>query len=304
MNDVDHGCRVINPECLRHWPLPMPQREGDKEERGHLLVLAGSHEMPGSVLMTGEAAFRAGAGKVTIATCAGIAGGVALAVPEARVIGLPETRSGGMSASEVDALKSLRAPDAVLIGPGMEDEDETCKLAAIAGSVFPDAVFILDAYAMGVVTHPGHAFENRALVTPHAGEMAHLSQSDKERVLADPRFAAIEAASRWRTVVALKGAVTHIATATGTAWRHEAGNVGLAISGSGDVLTGIIGGLAARGASLDQAAAWGVSLHARAGERLAARYGGLGYLARDLAAEVPALMQALGPKPASTPLTG
>jgi len=300
MNDSDHGCTVINPECLRQWPLPMPDREGDKEERGRLLVLAGSHEMPGTVVMAADAAFRAGAGKVTIATCASIAGGVALAVPEARVIGLPETGSGGISAGGVDALKNLGAPDAVLVGPGMEDEDETCKLAAIAGSVFPEAAFILDAYAMGVVTQPGHAFENRALVTPHAGEMAHLSQSDKERVLADPRVAAMEAARRWRTVVALKGAVTHIATAAGTTWRHEAGNVGLAISGSGDVLAGIIGGLAARGASLDQAAAWGVSLHARAGERLAARFGTLGYLARDLAAEVPGLMQALGPKPGNT----
>jgi NAD(P)H-hydrate repair Nnr-like enzyme with NAD(P)H-hydrate dehydratase domain len=77
-------------------------------------------------------------------------------------------------------------------------------------------------------------------------------------------------------------------------WRHEGGNAGLGVSGSGDVLAGLVGGLAARGADIEQAAAWAVRLHARAGERLAARYGTLGYLAREIAPEVPALLQALG----------
>ncbi len=99
---------------------------------------------------------------------------------------------------------------------------------------------------------------------------------------------------RWNAVVALKGAITHIATPDGRMWRHEGGNLGLAISGSGDALSGLIVGLASRGASLEQAAAWGVTLHARAGQQLAARFGTLGYLAREIAAEVPTLMDALG----------
>jgi NAD(P)H-hydrate repair Nnr-like enzyme with NAD(P)H-hydrate dehydratase domain len=92
-------------------------------------------------------------------------------------------------------------------------------------------------------------------------------------------------------VVALKGARTVIATPRGERWQHEGGNVGLATSGSGDVLAGIIAGLAARGAELAQAASWGVVLHAQAGERLAARLGRIGYLARELADEVPALLE-------------
>jgi NAD(P)H-hydrate repair Nnr-like enzyme with NAD(P)H-hydrate dehydratase domain len=91
-------------------------------------------------------------------------------------------------------------------------------------------------------------------------------------------------------VVALKGATTYIAAPDGSLWRHARGDVGLAISGSGDVLAGVIAGLAARGASAEQAAVWGVALHARAGERLSVRTGPLGYLARDLSAQVPALM--------------
>ncbi|HVE89890.1 MAG TPA: NAD(P)H-hydrate dehydratase, partial [Burkholderiaceae bacterium] len=112
-------------------------------------------------------------------------------------------------------------------------------------------------------------------------------------ICAQPVHAVLDAARRWNAVVALKGATTFIAAPDGSLWRHTGGNVGLAISGSGDVLAGVIAGLASRGASAEQAAIWGVALHARAGERLAERSGPLGYLARDLSAEVPALMATL-----------
>jgi NAD(P)H-hydrate repair Nnr-like enzyme with NAD(P)H-hydrate dehydratase domain len=132
------------------------------------------------------------------------------------------------------------------------------------------------------------------LLTPHAGEMAHLCAADKQTVLAHRDDAARQAARRWNALVALKGATTMIAAPDGRLWRHEGGNIGLAASGSGDTLSGIIAGLAARGAPLEQACAWGVALHARAGEALAQRYGLLGYLPRELAAQVPAIMHALG----------
>ncbi|MYM91119.1 NAD(P)H-hydrate dehydratase, partial [Rugamonas sp. FT82W] len=105
--------------------------------------------------------------------------------------------------------------------------------------------------------------------------------------------AARAAAQRWRAWVALKGATTVIAAPEGALWRHRGGNTGLAISGSGDALAGLIAGLAARGAALEQAASWGVALHAMAGEQLSLRHGPLGYLAREISAEVPALLRAL-----------
>jgi NAD(P)H-hydrate repair Nnr-like enzyme with NAD(P)H-hydrate dehydratase domain len=123
--------------------------------------------------------------------------------------------------------------------------------------------------------------------------MAKLTGDDKEAIAADCAGTAMRAARQWNAVVALKGAITHIAAADGRLWRHEGGNFGLATSGSGDVLAGIIAGLIARGAALEQAAAWGVALHARSGERLARRLGTLGYLARELPGEVPAIMESL-----------
>jgi ADP-dependent NAD(P)H-hydrate dehydratase len=298
----------LNDDVLRGWPLPMPAADGDKEERGRILVIAGSREMPGAVILAATAALRAGAGKLTIATGASVAQLVALAIPESRVIELPETVNGGIAPTAVDALGALVTRfDAILIGPGMLDESATCAFVMALLPKLHDVKVVLDACAMNVVRRQLQAvdanhhsqqkyvasFTMPVVLTPHAGEMAHLTATDKDTVLANPSDAARGAARRWNALVALKGATTFIASPAGQVWRHEGGNVGLAISGSGDTLAGIIAGLAARGASLEQASAWGVALHARAGERLAERFGPLGYLAREIADEVPAVMHSL-----------
>lgn len=284
----------------------MPSSEGDKEQRGRLLLIGGSPEIPGAVLLAATSALRAGAGKVTIATAESIASSVAIALPESRVIGLAETATGGLDPSGIDAIDSLigRA-GAVLIGPGMQDASSTCAMAEAVLSRLRGAKLILDAAAMDIVRGAGGArdqgkvsfqFKAPTLLTPHAGEMAHLTGASKDEVLAEPLKAAQAAARRWNAVVAVKGAVTFIAAPDERAWRHDGGSIGLATSGSGDTLAGIIGGLAARGATLEQACAWGVYLHARAGERLATKVGPIGYLAREIPAEVPALLHAHAPR--------
>ena len=293
---------VVDDALLRVWPLPMPSDGGDKEERGRLLVIGGSREMPGAVILAATAAMRAGAGKLAIATGASVAQLVALAIPESRVIGLSETGEGGVASATARALESLQGGlDAVLIGPGMLDEPVICEFVHALLPMLDGVNVILDAAAMGVVCEAEAAgstgflgrYKAKVLLTPHAGEMAHLSGLSKEEVSEDPEGIARRMAQRWQATVALKGPVTYIATPDGRVWKHEGGNVGLAASGSGDTLAGIIVGLAARGAPLEQAGAWGVALHARAGDRLAERTGPLGFLTRDLAAEVPSLMHAL-----------
>ncbi|MGJ9418611.1 NAD(P)H-hydrate dehydratase [Massilia sp. CMS3.1] len=292
----------VSTQLLRDWPLPMPGAEGDKETRGHVLVLGGSREMPGAVILAATAALRAGAGKLTIATGASVAQLVALAMPEARVIGLAETEAGGFLPDAIAVLDPLAdRVNAVLIGPGMQDEAAAAELVhglleRLHGS---DTAVVLDACAMGTLLHapkggaPGLAFrfQQPVILTPHCGEMAHLTGNDKTDIVAGPDALARASAAAWNAIVALKGARTVIASPQGTMWQHEGGNVGLAISGSGDTLAGIIAGLAARGATLEQAACWGVALHARAGERLAERMGVLGYLAREIPNEIPALLE-------------
>jgi hydroxyethylthiazole kinase-like uncharacterized protein yjeF len=294
---------VVDDALLRSWALPMPSDEGDKEDRGRLLVIGGSRQMPGAVILAATAAMRAGAGKLAIATGNSVAQLVALAIPESRVIGLPETDEGGIDATAINALRRLAGRlDAVLVGPGMQDEPAICDFVHALLPMLDGVPVVLDAAAMGVAanTRPDGAqgflgrFGAQVLLTPHAGEMAHLSGASKEEVSNDPAMMARRMAQHWQATVALKGPVTFIATPDGRLGKHEGGNVGLAASGSGDTLAGIIVGLAARGATLEQAGAWGVALHARAGDRLAERTGPLGFLTRDLAAEVPMLMHTLG----------
>jgi ADP-dependent NAD(P)H-hydrate dehydratase len=308
-----HPAIELDEQALRAWPLPQPPLDGDKEERGRVLIVGGSREMPGAVILAAGAALRAGAGKLVIATGNSVARLVALAVPESRVIELPENPDGSIAAAAASVLQTAgETSQAVLIGPGMQDEAGTCELVHGLLPKLGDARIVLDACAMGIVCHAyageqefeGSAILNgglakryagRVLLTPHAGEMAHLCGADKDLISQDASRMAQGAARHWKAVVALKGAVTWIASPQGQLWRHAGGNVGLAVSGSGDVLAGIIAGLAARGAPLEQAAAWGVALHAKAGERLARRIGPIGYLAREIADEVPLLMHDLQP---------
>jgi len=293
--------RTLDAAQLWNWPLPRPAAHDDKEARGRVLIVAGSPEMPGGAVLAATAALRAGAGKVTVATPASIATAVAVAVPEARVIAMPETAAGGIVADAVHLLEAL-APrvNAVLVGPGMQDEASACAFTRALLPLFAERPVVLDACAMQMM-RGSQAYQEDAenvrdthlVLTPHAGEMARLLHAEKQAVQADPCRAAQDAARNWNAVVALKGSRTVVARPHGDTWQHEDGNAGLATSGSGDVLAGIIAGLAARGAGITQSVAWGVVLHAQAGHRLARRIGSLGYLARELAGEIPGLMDRL-----------
>lgn len=283
----------LNARTLRDWPLPALDGEGDKEARGRVVVIAGSREIPGAAILAATAALRAGAGKLVVATGASTALHTAFALPEARVIALPETSCGGVDTAAAALLAPvLQGAHAVLVGPGMQDDTATQRLVAALLPLLGTAPLLLDALAMNLLAG-AHRMEVPALLTPHAGEMAHLTGASKESILADPAGTVLAASARWNCVVALKGASTWIATPQGRLWHHEEANCGLATSGSGDVLAGTMAGLAARGAPPAQACAWGVVLHAHAGARLAARYGEVGFLARELPGELPAALQAL-----------
>jgi ADP-dependent NAD(P)H-hydrate dehydratase len=287
----------LDDAALSAWPLPRPSHDDDKEARGRVLVIAGSAEMPGAAVLAGEAALRAGAGKLAVGAAATIAPWVAQQLPEARVIALPEDDDGGLRPDGLERLDQILAQTrAMLVGPGMPAGASTVRLVEVLLGRLDGLPVLLDAAAMDVVSHNPEAvlrFNGHVGMTPHAGEMAHLSGEAKQSIECDPGDRARVAATTWGVAVALKGACTWIAAPDGRLWRHARGNPGLATSGSGDVLAGLVAGLMARGAPVEQALVWGVALHARAAERLAARIGPLGFLARELSAEVPSLMATL-----------
>jgi ADP-dependent NAD(P)H-hydrate dehydratase len=287
----------ITPELLRAMPLPEPAGSTDKQARGSVLVIAGSVEVPGAALLAGTAVLRAGAGKLQIATCSSVALHLGLAVPEARVTGLPETLAGGIAPDAAELLcERAKRNDAVLLGPGMMDKDAVAALttALVKGIVEP--ALVLDAEALvclDTLREPLSRRDGRTIITPHAGEMASLLEIDRDAVEDDPLAIAHQVATKFRMVVALKGGTTRIVDPDGNCWFYESGNVGLATSGSGDTLAGVVAGLAARGASPAQAAIWGVFLHGQAGNRLAHSCGPMGFLARELLAEIPGIMAEL-----------
>jgi hydroxyethylthiazole kinase-like uncharacterized protein yjeF len=296
---INDTAQLIVPRLLDSWPLPQPHGDGDKDTRGRVLVIGGAPEMPGAIILAATAVLRSGAGKLQIATCASIAPHVAVAVPEARVFALPETSTGGIApAASAELAERAKAVDAVLIGPGMLDEAAT---GALLDQLLPEleqTVLVLDAIALTCEPRPERAparHARNAILTPHAGEMATLLGIDKAAVAADPAGVAREAAAAFGSVIVLKGGTTYIAAPDGTLYQYASGNIGLATSGSGDTLAGVVAGLAARGTAPVQAAGWGVYLHGEAGNQLATRMGRLGYLARELLDEIPPLMNHFDP---------
>lgn len=289
---------TINADLLRSMPLPWPGHDTDKNSRGTVLIAGGSMLSPGAATLSGLAALRAGAGKVNLAVPRMLAREIAVSFPEAGVHAFASTNDGHprplLASREI--VKLLDRADVALIGPGFSDEhiarDLTCRVLAAPS----EAHFIIDAMALTglwddaelVARHRG-----RLVITPHPGEMASLSGSSIEAVHAEPVAIAERVAAHFSCIVVLKGADTVIAQPEGPTRIHEGDCVGLATSGSGDVLAGVLAALIARGARPDVAATWAVYLHAQAGVALSKRIGPLGFLARELPDEIPRLMEDL-----------
>jgi ADP-dependent NAD(P)H-hydrate dehydratase len=291
------SAKTLTPALMKAWPLPdpsAPQAPGaeGKEGRGRVLVVGGGCRCPGSVELAGVAALRAGAGKLQMAAAQDAALHLALAVPEARVMGLRCDSRGEIAQSSADVDSCAKQADAIVVGPGMELAPATRQLADHLMRA-SRALFVLDAGGLdaALLGRLGRARGPRGVImTPHHGEMAQMLDLEADEVSSNPLELALEFARHSGVVLVLKAAETYIATPEGEAWVNREGSVGLGTSGSGDVLSGLIAGLAARGATPAQAAAWGVWLHARAGAALEKKMGAIGYLAREIAREVPALM--------------
>ncbi|HET9621546.1 MAG TPA: NAD(P)H-hydrate dehydratase [Kofleriaceae bacterium] len=276
---------------LRRWPLPRLDPARGKVTRGSLCVVGGSDANPGAILLAGLAALRAGAGTLSLATSDRHVGALAVAMPEARVLGLPRARSGELAARAAHHIADAAlATDAIVVGPGMMDGRAGLALLRRCARAERTIPCVIDAAPLAAL--PPRLSPGRAawILTPHPGEMAALCDTTPDRVLARPLELARDMARRYRAVVVLKGAVTYVAAPDGTAYHSTEGNLGLGTAGSGDVLAGVIGGLCARGATPLQAAVWAVHLHACAGDQLARRIGPLGFLASELLAEIPGLL--------------
>ncbi|HEX8535018.1 MAG TPA: NAD(P)H-hydrate dehydratase, partial [Allosphingosinicella sp.] len=261
----------LDARLLEHFPLPRHPDDGSKEDRGRILVVGGSRELPGAALLAAVAALRAGAGKLQIATAESISVQLGVAIPEARVIPHKETAEGCIDETAVEGLiEWATKAQAVMIGCGLQHGPPLDTLLDALLACGAEVPLVLDAAVLGSLAPRADAlkaWKGGAIVLPHAGEMARLLECERDEVAADPLGAARRAAETFGVVAVIKGEFSHIVAPDGRAFRFRGGGVGLATSGSGDTLAGIVGGLCARGADPLTAALWGVYLHGEAGRR-------------------------------------
>lgn len=281
------------PFLRERFPLPSHDGHGSKDERGRVLVVAGSRTVPGGALLAATGALRAGAGKLQVATVESIAIPLGIAIPEAMVAGQPESADGGFEpGAAAEIVGRAGKVDAVLVGPGFM-EGPGCD-AIVRALLDVDVPLIADAAAIGSLAPLAEQARahGRLAVLPHTGEMAAIRACDTDEVEADPTACARHVAETWGATTLIKGSESRIVSPDGELFHYAGGGIGLATSGSGDTLAGIVVGLAARGLDPLAATLWGVWLHGEAGRRLSARIGRVGFLARELLDEVPSLLNA------------
>jgi hydroxyethylthiazole kinase-like uncharacterized protein yjeF len=276
---------------LEKFPLPAVV-EATKDDHGKLLVVAGSRNTPGSAAITATAAMRAGCGKVTIATVESMAPHIALAVPEALVLGLAETREGAFARSAIAIIAEHAArADAAVVGPGMEQSELCSRLAKSLLGLGLERLVLDAAMLYALPPHDDTARESTTpILLPHNREMAALLDCEPEDVDSDPLGAGRRCAAKYGALTLAKGPQSHVVRPDGRAWKYNGGGPGLGVSGSGDALAGILGGLLARGADPLTGLLWAVWLHGQAGTVLSRKVGKVGFLAREISAEIPALL--------------
>ena len=248
--------------------LPIRAEDAHKGDAGRVVVCAGSPGFIGAAALTSSAAVKAGAGLVSLLTPLSSREVLAVKLTEVMVHGLLERMPGVLgSAAANDVLERANKADVLAIGPGLGISDSTqqtvrdilakCEVPVVIDA---DAITALKEHTdiLSKMTAP-------KVLTPHAGEMARLTGLAVEEINRDRISIAQKYAKEWQAVVVLKGAPTVVACPDGTVYVNSTGSKALATGGSGDVLTGIIAGLAAQGISLSEAAVCGVYLHGSAG---------------------------------------
>ena len=278
----------LDAAALEAHPLP-PIRNDDKDSKGRILVIAGSRQVHGAALLCATAAMRAGAGKLRIATVESVALQLGLQMPEAMVIGLAEDEEGGFAQAAVEGIaRQAEGVDAIVAGPGVKSSNATAQIAEQL--IVCDAALALDVALLKALKPPAAARKTVPVLLPDGDELASMLDCNEEQIERDPIGCGLRAAEAYRSVVLVKGPPSHVVCPNGDVWTNEDGVPGLGVSGSGDVLAGIVGGLLARGAEPLNALLWGVWLHGQAGSALTKKVGPIGFLAREIANEIPPLL--------------
>jgi NAD(P)H-hydrate epimerase len=285
---------LADPTLIRSL-LPSRPRNAHKGTFGKVLIVAGSTAYTGAPVLAAEAAYRSGAGLVTLATPQSIHAIMASKINEATFLPLPD-RDGALSADAFDQIRgAIENYTTTLIGPGLTTHARSFIEQLLAQGV-KQAALVLDADALNILAEIDQWWTRlppHAILTPHPGEMARLTGLGLKEIESDRERVASEFARHWKQVVVLKGAFTIIAAPDGRSILLPFANPALATAGSGDVLAGTIVAMRAQGLPAYEAAICGAYLHGAAGEVAHREIGSAGGLAGDLLMHLPHVAQAL-----------
>lgn len=248
--------------------LPERPLDGHKGVFGKVMVVAGSQNYIGAIALAAEAAYRSGAGLVTIATTRRLTDIVASCLREPTWLPLPDL-DGAIAESAVDTvLKEADGYDALLLGCGIGTRDSTQAFLRrlLASESLPPLA--LDADALNLLSYASQWWHNLpadTIITPHPGELARLTGLSPQEINADRWNVARQCAETWKLVLLLKGAHTLIAAPDGRMSVMPFKTDALSTAGSGDVLAGLVAGLRAQGLNAFDSARLGAYAHASAG---------------------------------------
>ena len=280
---------LIDAEMVSHM-IPCRTVNSNKGDYGRVLLVTGSTGMTGSGCLASMAAFRSGAGLVYVGVPQSLAHIYGSALTEPIILPLKDGGCGCLAVDSVgQILEHMKRMNVVAIGPGLTASGSIKEIVerVILESTIP---LILDADALNAISGNTDILKKlsaNAVITPHPGEMARLTGLSINEVQADRVGVAKRFAAEYGVTAVLKGSRTVVAQPDGRIFINPTGNAGMASAGTGDVLTGIIAGLVAQGATVGDAAIAGVYLHGLAGDAAAAEMGMHGVLASDVIEHLP-----------------
>ncbi|MCD8330480.1 MAG: NAD(P)H-hydrate dehydratase [Lachnospiraceae bacterium] len=281
LEEAEPGAFTLSPEDLTE--LPVRPQDSNKGTFGRVLVVAGSRNMAGAAILAGEAAYRAGAGLVRICTPECNRQIVQTALPEALFTPCGEE----FSMEQMNEL--CRWATAIVVGPGLGTGSQAVQMLRYILQ-YGEVPTVVDADGLNILAAKPELQEllrENCILTPHLGEMSRLTGKPIANIRTDAVSCALDYAAHQGVILVQKDARTVVASSDGkTCYINTCGNSGMSTGGSGDVLSGVLGGLLAGGIEPQRAAVWGVLMHACAGDRAAADRGERAMLARDILAHL------------------
>lgn len=260
---------------------------------GHVLVVAGSKGKTGAATMSGVAALRMGAGLVTMAVPASLNGIFEEKLTEVMTEPVSD-KDGFFSEDAFDRIMELTEnKNAVIIGPGISTRPETKALVRKLIASITDIPIVIDADGLNIIADDLSILKKAKsdlILTPHPGEMGRLLKKSAADILEDKVGIARSFAQKHSVALVLKGADTIIATGDGKVHVNSTGNAALSTAGTGDVLTGMIGGLLAQELNVLRSCLIATYIHGATGDEISEKYGKVGIIATDLLGVIPSVI--------------